>query len=185
MRTHLIRDRNFNPKAVGTVIANYRSTVEYARLDNVQPDSKDNGDIKIEVGSFVQWTSGERAQFKEPKEVTRLSEDGRYAFVKGERTGVLVEELSLEQPPMTTTLTNPKPAAGPPPPNPDYVGEFGKQPNDLPLPLPMPDGTIRVVPIPRMNAKTFSFFKTQLEAYQTAIVLPEESTGSDTNEGDE
>ena len=86
---------------------------------------------------------------------------------------------------MTTTLTNPKPAAGPPPPNPDYVGEFGKQPNDLPLPLPMPDGTIRVVPIPRMNAKTFSFFKTQLEAYQTAIVLPEESTGSDTNEGDE
>ncbi len=42
--------------------------------------------------------------------------------------------------------------------------------DDLPLPLLMPDGAIRVVAIPRMDAMTFQFFKQQLEAYKGAIV---------------
>ena len=167
LRTHLIRERNFNPKAVGAVMANYRSTVEYAGLDNVRGNGNDGSGLEIQVGSFVQWTSGESARFKEPKEVTGLSDDGLYAFVKGEKTGLLVEELTLEQPPMSATLADPKP-----PPNPNYWDAVVKQPNDLPLPLMMHDGSIRVVHIPRMDEDSFEFLKTQLEAYRSAIVVP-------------
>lgn len=45
-------------------------------------------------------------------------------------------------------------------------------PTDLPLPLPMEDGSIRVVSIPRMTAEVFEFFKGQLEAYRKAITQP-------------
>lgn len=42
----------------------------------------------------------------------------------------------------------------------------------LPLPIPMEDGTICIVDIPRMTSATFAFFTKQLETYKSAIILP-------------
>ena len=167
----LVQDKKFNEKYVKRFLTQIKATFEYAKLDSepdVLDDDGQDGDQPVKPGDWVQWTSGGVARFKEAKEVTTLSDDGLYAFVKGERTGMLVEELTLEQPPMSATLADRKV----PPPNPNYRDEVTKQPDDLPLPLMMHDGTIRVVHIPRMDESSFEFLKTQLEAYRTAIVVP-------------
>jgi len=59
------------------------------------------------------------------------------------------------------------------------LGDRRVNPSDLPLPLVMPDGSIRVVHIPTMTETMFTFFKMQLEAYKAAIVREKTSTDFD------
>jgi hypothetical protein len=48
---------------------------------------------KIFKNSFVQWVSGGSEMFAEPTRVKGFSEDGKFAFVEGTRTGIPVSEL--------------------------------------------------------------------------------------------
>lgn len=53
----------------------------------------------VKVGDYVQWTSGGVDQFKLPKRVTWLSDDGSHAGVFGEMTGLPTGELTVVDPP--------------------------------------------------------------------------------------
>jgi len=65
-------------------------------------------------------------------------------------------------------------------PNPYFGPVISKQPihpkkppmnlSTLPLPLPLDDGTVTIVNIPKMSEAVFAFFKTQLEAYKSTII---------------
>jgi adenylate kinase family enzyme len=52
----------------------------------------------VAVGDEVQWTSGGTDQFTEPRKVTWLSPDGRWATVEGSNTGVPAAELTKAAP---------------------------------------------------------------------------------------
>lgn len=97
LRTYLIRQRDFNPNVVGSVIATYRSTIQYADLDSATSVPDNHGDEHdIEVGDYVQWNSGGVAQFPNPLKVVKIEphgEDGAYALVEGSNTAVRVDEL--------------------------------------------------------------------------------------------
>lgn len=51
------------------------------------------------VGDYVQWEPKGILQFTEPKRITRISEDGAFAFVADSPTGLPVGELKLEEKP--------------------------------------------------------------------------------------
>lgn len=48
---------------------------------------------KIFKNAFVQWVSGGSEIFTEPRRVTGFSDDGKFAFVEGTKTGIPVSEL--------------------------------------------------------------------------------------------
>lgn len=43
---------------------------------------------------------------------------------------------------------------------------------DIPLPVLLDDGSVRVISVPRMSAEALEFFRRQLGLYERAIVLP-------------
>lgn len=49
---------------------------------------------ELKVGDSVQWTSQGADQFVEPKKITSISNDGKFAFVEGSNTGIPIKELS-------------------------------------------------------------------------------------------
>jgi hypothetical protein len=53
---------------------------------------------QAKVGDQVQWTSQGTEQLVEPKKVTSVSEDGKYAFIEGSKTGIPIEQLSTIEP---------------------------------------------------------------------------------------
>ncbi len=52
------------------------------------------------VGDYVQWEPNGVLQFESPKKITRISDDGEFAFVVGHKTGLPVGELLLERTPV-------------------------------------------------------------------------------------
>ena len=52
-----------------------------------------NKNENIRVGDKVQWTSQGSDQFEEPKEITKISEDGKYVFVEGSDTGIPINQV--------------------------------------------------------------------------------------------
>jgi hypothetical protein len=60
------------------------------------------------VGDWVQWEPNGVMQFTEPQQITRISEDGTFAFVDLSPTGMPVEELALQPRPTRTRKTSTK-----------------------------------------------------------------------------
>lgn len=64
-------------------------------------DSGTNGEgekVTPKVGDVVQWTSQGADQFDEPKKVTSISDDGKFAFVEGSDTGIPIDQLTISSP---------------------------------------------------------------------------------------
>lgn len=103
MRQTLIFDYKFNPNTVGDFIRVYRATIRFAKLaesDRVSLEVKQGGEENRgagvyvpKVGDYVQWEPGGILQFQEPKSITSISGDGKFAFVEGSSTGLPVNEL--------------------------------------------------------------------------------------------
>lgn len=127
IRHYLVFDRGFNPDSVNGFIAQFRETIDYAKLspsDKItDKDGNDASKEKIEIGDFVQWESQGVVQFPEPKRVAGKSDDGQWVFVEGSPTGLPSSEVRKVEPPkanaMTMTTENP---AQTPPPNPHFKG---------------------------------------------------------------
>jgi hypothetical protein len=51
------------------------------------------------MGDYVQWVSQGMEQFHQPKKVVAFSEDGKFAFFEGEKTGAPVSELEIGEAP--------------------------------------------------------------------------------------
>ena len=177
IKAFLLTDREFTDSGAAGFIKSFIPTKNlvdakgngYNGSDADDPDQA--GDAPLKVGDKVQWVSEGVDQFAEPREILGLSDDGDYAFVVGSQTGLRIDQLVVQESAMSTPATKTPPAnpfAGQSPPPPPRTPSLHA--GELPLPLPMPDGTIKVVPIPRMSGATFDFFKGQLEAYKTAII---------------
>ena len=118
----------FNKNSVDVFIAQFRSTLAFAKLDGSDTISEEGEDkdenesgreaddtaTRIKVGDYVQWESQGVLQFPEPKRVRALSEDSSWAFVDGSQTGVPVKELELQDSPAKAPPTLPLPAGGVP-----------------------------------------------------------------------
>jgi hypothetical protein len=108
----------FNPAAVDGFIKEYKDTIAFAKPDasamvpladgDMTPElEEDEGGGKGEsqggytprVGDYVQWEPKGILQFQEPKRLTSVSADGKYAFVEGSSTGLPVGELKKQQKP--------------------------------------------------------------------------------------
>lgn len=62
----------------------------------------DEPEVGVKVGDYVQWVSQDVEQFRQLKKVVKISDDGKYAFLEGEKTGAPVDELEVgEAPPIT------------------------------------------------------------------------------------
>lgn len=99
----------FNENSVDGFIKEYKDTIAFAKLAESDKlplevtDKEDEGDEASEqqtyipaVGDYVQWEPGGIWQFREPKRITRLSTDGRFAFVEGSNTGAPIGELKKQ-----------------------------------------------------------------------------------------
>lgn len=126
LKTHLTLDRvenglaPYSDSAADEVIETYRATLAYAGIsdsDTVVPDDGDKDAVqtqthvhshtaKAKVGDYVQWTSGGSDQFRMPRCVTWVSDDGSHARVHGSLTGIKMSELTVADRPAP-------PAAGP------------------------------------------------------------------------
>jgi len=161
----------FNDKIVDTFLRQFKSTMAFAKLDSSakmsdDPAVDDNAQsyVRPSVGDYVQWVSQGAAQFQAPKRVAGFSSDDQYAFIEGEKCGVLTAELTVEK-------KSDKPMVMPqidPPANPLFVPP---PPQGVPISVVMGKGAAQVITIPQMTAKAFEFFKNQLNAFKEAIVF--------------
>lgn len=130
----------FNSDAIPTVIANFRESIEFAKLlsdDILDADGEEGAEARssnanaISIGDFVQWESGGQLKFSEPLMVSGISGDSEWAFVEGSGTGLPIGELKVVK---KAEKSVPKLA----PPNP-----FFRE--------PVPDGPIFTLDLPRDN----------------------------------
>ncbi|GEM_PF-2568199 len=101
LKSDLITVRKFNPTAVDGFVQDFRDTLEFAGLSDINMvDSKQsqNGSggqsVLPQVGDYVQWESNGQIQF-EAKRIRGLSPDSLWAFVDGSDTGLPIEELTI------------------------------------------------------------------------------------------
>jgi hypothetical protein len=115
LESELIIYKKFNPSAVKGFVTDFLDTLEYAGI-SVEAgvgSNKDDNPKRAKVGDFVQWVSQGIDQFRELKKVVGFSDDGAYAFLEGEKTGALVDELEIGEapevpPPPIPALRNPQ-----------------------------------------------------------------------------
>lgn len=113
LKAELQLEMKFNPKAVSDFVKDFKETLIYAGLlaeDGVTlrsgGDSGGNAPAKqtLKVGDQVQWEPKGVLQFIEPKGIRSFSDDGQFAFVHGEKTGLPVSELTLQAKPETPAI---------------------------------------------------------------------------------
>lgn len=106
LEAELVTYRNFNPKVVAGFVRDFRATLEFAGLSDFSvlgSTSKAGSESpKVKVGDFVQWESRGQLQFREPKRVREIQEDGDgeiFVLVDGSLTGAPIAEVTVEEPP--------------------------------------------------------------------------------------
>lgn len=171
IRHFLVRAREFNPTIAGSLIQDYRATMEFAFAEEgvIIEDKDAEG---VQVGDLVQWESQGVAQFPEPRRVTGFSDDADYVFVDGTVTGIEIDQVTVVQREKGEPATNIPPKVPP------------LAPVALPLPVLMGDGSYAIVSIPKMTQTAFKFFKDQLEAYAAAIVVPDPTQEDNESNGE-
>lgn len=116
LRTVLVRELDFNPNAVGSVITNYRNTIEHSGLDKSDSTAHAGGadrkpsktdDVRPVIGDWVQWTSQGVAQFPTPRQVIGIDEQDGEHFVRirgddGSEGWVPMNQVTIESPPTTS-----------------------------------------------------------------------------------
>jgi hypothetical protein len=106
LEAELVTYKNFNPKSVAGFVKDFKATLEFAGLSDFsmlgsKPKAEDEPP-KVKVGDFVQWESRGQHQFREPKRVREITEDGKgskFVLVDGSPTGAPIAEVTVEEPP--------------------------------------------------------------------------------------
>ncbi|MDI3253954.1 MAG: hypothetical protein QJR10_04075 [Bacillota bacterium] len=101
LEAELTTYKGFNPRAVKGFVSDFMDTLEFAGITvGEEVESKQDGkSATVKPGDFVQWVSQGMEHFPEMKRVVGLSEDGKFAFVEGEKTGFPVGELEVGEAP--------------------------------------------------------------------------------------
>lgn len=109
-RSHLKAERGLSDQASRSLLAIYKENLALANLkgdDKIPVVSEDDlGDegnnlppvITVKVGDYVQWTSNGAHQFKIPRRVVWVSEDGQFLRVQGSPTGIPMTEVAVTAP---------------------------------------------------------------------------------------
>lgn len=102
---------NYTGEGAKAFLKVYDETIAYAGLtesdkiplvDDVgheEDDDLNRQRVAPKVGDYVQWTSGDSDQFRIPRCVTWISDDGSHARVHGSPTGIKMSELTVVDPP--------------------------------------------------------------------------------------
>ena len=86
----------------------YDATITFAGLaesdkippvDDAEHEEDDDQRVTPKVGDHVQWTSGGSDQFRIPRCITWISDDGSHARVHGSLTEIKMNELTVVDPP--------------------------------------------------------------------------------------
>lgn len=104
LKYFLLKEKNFNPNSVDGFIKDFRKTVSFAKLS--KPDTMPATDETppppppppaVKVGDVVQWTSGGVDQLPTPRTVTKITDDGEFAYVDGPHTAsaLPIKELTV------------------------------------------------------------------------------------------
>jgi hypothetical protein len=93
--------KGFNPNAVKEFLQAFSETLEFAGLTDfsvLSSELKAEGEApKPKIGDFVQWEPNGVLQFREPKKIRAISEDGRFVFVEGSNTGAPINEVVVQE----------------------------------------------------------------------------------------
>jgi hypothetical protein len=100
--------KGFIKKAAISLVEDLKDSLEFSGLSNETAlVSKDEEEIHLQqpsVGDFVQWESQGVLQFKEPRRIREISDDGNWAFVDGSNTGVPMTELTVAPTPASAKV---------------------------------------------------------------------------------
>ena len=116
LKVHLTLDRMesgdgpYSDASASEVIQTYRASLAYAGIansDKVPPvNSTMEDDVEeptpppaVRIGDYIQWKSNGIDQFRQPRKVVGLFDDGTHVQVFGSNTGIPVNELSVVQAP--------------------------------------------------------------------------------------
>lgn len=124
IKYYLVREKNFNPNTVEAAISDFRATMAFAGvlksgdvpLDSLEknPSGLVQQNFPVNVGDYVQWTSGGVDQLTSPARVHTVSLDGEYVFIEGHLTGLPMGEVTLVAPPVVAqTVKDVPPVQGP------------------------------------------------------------------------
>lgn len=101
----------FSDAAAEDCLSTYRDTIAFARLSDassvpqMEVDATDeipehiDVETSIQIGDYIHWSPGGVDQFKPPRKVVWISDDGTHLRVHGSPTGIPVEEAVLAEAP--------------------------------------------------------------------------------------
>lgn len=109
----------YSDSAADEVIQSYKDTIAFAGLgesdsmsgDRQETEDDETGELfsakrdreqhlqRAKVGDFVQWTADGADQFRIPRKVEWVSEDGSYVRVFGSQTGIPMDQITVVDPP--------------------------------------------------------------------------------------
>jgi hypothetical protein len=105
LRFWLIK-REFSQDAAGNAAKSYIATMKLVgpvaagyNLPTKQKEEEIKPAIPPKIGDFIQWTSAGADQFKSPRRVEWVSDDGTHLRVFGSLTGIPMEEATIVDPP--------------------------------------------------------------------------------------
>ena len=113
-RSHLKVDRGFNDQSSRALLGIYKNNLAFSGLKGYTARSKGDEESQgggesasepVTEGQYVQWTSNGVDQFRTPRRVVWVSEDGTHLRVHGSNTGIPTEAVTVERPPMKPTET--------------------------------------------------------------------------------
>ena len=112
LRTYLYR-REFQDRAIDPVLKSFAPTIDMMKQQNesesggagddydeeapVLPSQTDHSEgARASIGDYIQWESQGVLQFKKPRRVRWVSEDGDWLAIEGENTGIPMNEVTIE-----------------------------------------------------------------------------------------
>lgn len=111
LRIYLLR-REFNDRAIEPILRSFEETLAMVRqTDEVESSGSDNDDAEethqpeaeepmnhsVAIGDYIMWASQGQLQFKEPRRVRWVSGDRAYVAVDGSRSGIPINEITVEK----------------------------------------------------------------------------------------
>jgi len=156
LKLYLLRELDFNDAYVDRFIKQFRNTLAFTGTasGDIIADKDGKKGAQVRIGSFVQWISDGVEQFATPQEVEGISEDGQWAFIVGENTGVPMAELEVaEQPAIVSKTPNPPPNPHRSVSAPKDTVQVGILPRDVgskivELPIALPSLQVAVLKVP-------------------------------------
>lgn len=108
-------DRGFTDEGARAFLRVFDETVGFTKTSDsdivVDKLEEEAPPVEVRIGDFIQWSSQGSDQFKTPRAVTWISEDGSHVRVHGELTGIPVNQITVVPAPVKPTIVPTEPVA--------------------------------------------------------------------------